>query len=154
MLSKSKMETVGAVSKLFTTASANGCSDCFSMLNRISLNLSSLCIHTILVTSGFPSVIVPVLSKTMALTFFVSSKLSASLIKIPFSAPFPTPTIMAVGVANPRAQGHAITNTVTRANNPCVNPSSPPNIIHEVNANKAIPITIGTKIPAILSTNF
>ena len=39
------------------------------------------------------------------------SKLSASLIKIPFSAPFPIPTIIAVGVANPKAHGQAITST-------------------------------------------
>jgi hypothetical protein len=33
------------------------------------------------------------------------------LIKIPFSAPFPTPTIIAVGVASPKAQGQATINT-------------------------------------------
>ena len=38
--------------------------------------------------------------------------------RIPCSAPLPTPTIMAVGVAKPKAQGHAITNIPTNANKP------------------------------------
>jgi len=33
------------------------------------------------------------------------------LIKIPFLTPTPIPTSTAVGVAKPKAQGHAITNT-------------------------------------------
>jgi hypothetical protein len=37
---------------------------------------------------------------------------------IPFSAPLPTPTIMAVGVASPSAQGQAITSTVAEAISP------------------------------------
>ncbi len=39
------------------------------------------------------------------------SRASAPFIKIPFSAPFPVPTIIAVGVANPKAQGQAIIRT-------------------------------------------
>ena len=39
------------------------------------------------------------------------SRLSISFIKIPFSAPFPIPTMIAVGVAKPRAHGQAITKT-------------------------------------------
>lgn len=35
----------------------------------------------------------------------------ADLIKIPFSAPFPVPTMMAVGVARPKAQGQEMTST-------------------------------------------
>ncbi|MNY19054.1 hypothetical protein D3C86_1524700 [compost metagenome] len=97
---------------------------------------------------------VPVLSKTIAFTFFANSRLSASLIKIPFSAPLPTPTIIAVGVANPKAHGHAITNTVTAARRPCTKPLSPPNTIHNTKVISAMPITTGTKIPAILSTSF
>ena len=38
-----------------------------------------------------------------------------SRIKIPFSAPSPVPTIKAVGVASPRAQGQAITKTAMAA---------------------------------------
>ena len=106
------------------------------------------------VTCGLPSVIVPVLSNIIASTFLANSRLSASFIKIPFSAPLPTPTIIAVGVANPNAQGQAITKTVTAANNPCTIPLSPPKKNHNINVRMAMPITTGTKIPAILSTNF
>ena len=39
------------------------------------------------------------------------SKVSPPLINIPFFAAIPTPTITAVGVANPIAQGHEMTRT-------------------------------------------
>ena len=42
-----------------------------------------------------------------------NSKLSALLIKMPFSAPLPVPTITEVGVAKPKAQGQAIIKTPT-----------------------------------------
>ena len=38
-----------------------------------------------------------------------------SRIRIPISAPRPVPTISAVGVANPKAQGQEITNTAIAA---------------------------------------
>ena len=65
------------------------------------------------VTCGLPSVIVPVLSKTMASTSCKVSKASADLIKIPWLAPLPVPTIIATGVAKPSAQGQEIINTET-----------------------------------------
>ena len=40
---------------------------------------------------------------------------SPLLIKIPFSAPIPEPTINAVGVARPKAQGQEITKTAVVA---------------------------------------
>jgi len=101
--------------------------------------------------SGEP---VPVLSRIITFIFLACSKLSASFIKIPISAPFPTPTIIAVGVANPKAQGQAITNTVTKASKPCVNPFSPPKIFQVINDAIAMIITTGTNTPAILSTIF
>ena len=106
------------------------------------------------VTWGFPSVMVPVLSNTIASTFRAISRLSASLIRMPHSAPFPMPTMIAVGVANPNAQGQAIINTVTAASNPWVNPFAGSKIIHNTNDNNAMPIMAGTKIAAILSTSF
>ncbi|WKZ72537.1 MAG: hypothetical protein QY308_13055 [Ignavibacteriaceae bacterium] len=109
--------------------------------------------HWISVTAGFPSVIVPVLSKIIESIFFASSKLSASFINIPCSAPLPIPTIIAVGVANPKAQGHAITSTVTIASNPCVNSLVPPITTHAASESRAIIITVGTKMADILSTN-
>ncbi len=63
------------------------------------------------VTEGLPTVRVPVLSKSIALILPDFSSTSPPLIKIPISAPLPVPTIMAVGVASPKAQGHAITST-------------------------------------------
>jgi hypothetical protein len=62
--------------------------------------------------------------------------------------------VIAVGVANPKAQGQAITNTETEANRACENEFSPPKIIQTPKVKIEIRITTGTKIPAILSTNF
>ncbi len=123
------------------------------MARRIPAFVLSLSFQKVATTSGFPSVIVPVLSSTMAFTFFAISRLSASFIKIPFSAPFPIPTMIAVGVASPRAHGHAITRTVTIANSPCVKLFSPPKIIHIARVRSEIRMTAGTKIDAILSTS-
>ena len=54
---------------------------------------------------------VPVLSKTMFLTLANSSKVLPPLIRIPLFTARPKPTITAVGVAKPIAQGHEITST-------------------------------------------
>ena len=54
---------------------------------------------------------VPVLSKITADKRLIFSRLAPPLIKIPFSAPIPVPTIIAVGVAKPSAQGQATTKT-------------------------------------------
>ena len=102
-------------SAFFTIASAKECSDPFSTdaasCSSFSLVTFALSLVTISVTIGFPFVNVPVLSKITVLILFAISRLSASLIKIPCSAPRPVPTIMAVGVANPMAQGQAIIKT-------------------------------------------
>lgn len=60
-------------------------------------------------TSGLPEVKVPVLSNTTTFIFSIFYKISAFLINIPNEAARPDPTITAVGVAKPRAQGHAMT---------------------------------------------
>src|SRR5699024_11503846 len=62
-------------------------------------------------TWAFPWVRVPVLSNTTTSILFSFSKTLALLISIPFVAPTPVETIIATGVAKPRAQGHEITNT-------------------------------------------
>ena len=49
----------------------------------------------------------------MMVTCPARSRLSALLMSIPFEAPTPVPTITAVGVARPRAHGHAVTSTET-----------------------------------------
>ena len=110
----------------------------------------SILIATTSVTAGRPCVIVPVLSRTTVFTLWAISSASPDLIRMPFSAPLPVPTIIATGVARPRAQGQEITRTVMaqeRANS---------NVAwsikyHTTNVTAAIPITTGTKIPAILS---
>ena len=44
-------------------------------------------------------------------TFLAVSRGSPPLMRIPFCAPTPVPTIMAVGVARPSAQGHEMSST-------------------------------------------
>ena len=96
----------------FTMASPRGCSELFSAdaVNCKSLSSSMLAAITS-VTSGFPSVIVPVLSKMMVWILWVVSRASPPFMRIPFSAPLPVPTMMAVGVASPKAHGQAMTRT-------------------------------------------
>ena len=71
---------------------------------------------------------------------------------IPFSAPFPVPTIIATGVANPNAHGQDITSTAIPIDNE--NSKDCPTINHIIVEIIDIKITIGTKIPLILSANF
>ena len=63
------------------------------------------------VTTGRPIVRVPVLSKTTVSRVCARSKTSPPLISNPCLAPSEVPTSTAVGVASPRAHGHATTNT-------------------------------------------
>ena len=60
-------------------------------------------------TFGQPDVSVPVLSKTTVVIELMRSNTSPPLIRTPKFAATPVPTITAVGVARPNAQGHAIT---------------------------------------------
>ena len=96
-------------------ASASGCSDGFS--SDAAMERSSACeifvIGTMSVTFGLPSVMVPVLSNITAFILCMVSRASAFFISMPFCAPKPVPTIIAVGVARPSAQGQAITSTET-----------------------------------------
>ena len=148
------MEISFSFCKVLTTASERGCSDSFSKLYSIFRVCSKPFSHRLSTTMGCPAVIVPVLSRIIVSIFWAISKLWASLIKIPFSAPFPMPTIMAVGVAKPNAQGQAIINTVTIANNPLVKPFVGAKNIHAIKAIIEMLIIAGTKNRAILSTNF
>ena len=94
----------------------------------------------------------PVLSKTAAFTVWVISRISPLRIKIPFSAPSPVPTITAVGVASPKAQGQAITSTLV--NTLSAKEISLPAISHAAAVITAIVITTGTNTPATLSAVF
>ena len=60
-----------------------------------------------------PSVMVPVLSKRTVPTELVLSRISAFRMRSPAWAPFPEDTMMATGVASPRAHGQAMTRTET-----------------------------------------
>ena len=97
---------------------------------------------------------VPVLSRTIAFTLYDCSKASASLIRIWFSAPLPTPTIIAVGVARPNAHGHAITSTLIAEMSACAKCAFPPAIIHTAKVITETDMITGTNTAAILSTNF
>ena len=84
----------------------------------------------------------------MSILWAISSA-SPDFISMPFSAPFPVPTIMATGVASPRAQGHEITSTaipIDRANS-----KELPTISQVAVLIMAISITKGTNTPEILS---
>ncbi len=98
-------------------ASPSGCSDPTSTLAATRRTSSFVCpiAGTISVTSGLPLVMVPVLSKTIVSISFRVCRAAPWRISTPFSAPMPLPTMRAVGVASPRAQGHAITRVETNA---------------------------------------
>ncbi len=84
------------------------------------------------------------------MTDFILSRLSTFFIIIPFEAPKPVPTIIAVGVASPRAHGQAITMTAMKFSIAAVNEMS--NTKYQVRkVITANPITIGTKTDATLS---
>ncbi|MDD3052706.1 MAG: hypothetical protein PHR06_16430 [Candidatus Cloacimonetes bacterium] len=99
-----------------TIASANGCSDLDSSQTAICKikSWSYPSTDVISVTSGFHSVIVQVLSKTIISTLQRVSSGSHHLIRIHFSAHLPVHTIRAVGVARPNAHGQAITITAAK----------------------------------------
>ena len=94
------------------------------------------------VTAGLPSVKVPVLSKTITFILPINSIASPLLNKIPCSAPRPIPTVKAVGVAKPKAQGQAMIKTVIVAT---IATNQFPRINQTITVSKAIPRTAGTK---------
>ena len=65
----------------------------------------------------------------------------------------PIPTIKAAGVAKPKAQGQAITNTEIEFIKAVCKSYGAKMKYHAKNVVKAIPTTLGTKIDAILSVN-
>ena len=80
------------------------------------------------------------------------SNASPDLMRIPFSAPFPVPTMMATGVARPSAQGQEMTSTeipMETANSGVCPARSQP-----MEAARAMPMTTGTNTPEILSASF
>ncbi|MBA7674188.1 hypothetical protein ES703_82395 [subsurface metagenome] len=78
------------------------------------------------------------------LILLIDSNESPPLIKIPFSAPFPVPTITAVGIAKPKAHGQDITTIEVKTNKDNSSPI-PAMKYQNKNAPIAINTTIGTK---------
>ena len=85
----------------------------------------------------------------MVSIFCKFSKLSAFFTKIPYWAALPVPTIIATGVAKPKAHGQETTSTLIAQVKAKV--KSAPASIHIISVAAAIPMTIGTNTPATLS---
>ena len=140
-----------------TIACASGCSLLCSIEATNSSKLSSFFMADwsgdimTSVTVVCPTVIVPVLSRNIVLILAVFSKVSLSRNNIPSSAPRPTPTTIAAGVANPSAQGHAITSTDTMYIIAVVK-VTPPNQNQPPKVRIANTITPGTNTDETLST--
>ncbi|MPM26672.1 hypothetical protein SDC9_73176 [bioreactor metagenome] len=79
-------------------------------MRRISSSVPSNAL--IFVTTGFPTVRVPVLSKATVSTFPAFSRYSPPFMRIPFPAPFPMPATMETGADITIAPGHDITRSV------------------------------------------
>ena len=103
------------------------------------------------VTSGCPEVMVPVLSRITVSMEWRFSRLSADLMRMPYSAAFPVPTMIATGVARPRAQGQEMTSTAMALDR--ANSKSCPATIHTMAVRMAMPMTTGTKMPLTLSAS-
>ena len=69
--------------------------------------------------------------------------------RMPFLAPMPLPTIMATGVARPRAQGQEMTRTQMAYSRALE--TGAPSRIHRMNTRIAMRITAGTKTADTLS---
>ena len=81
------------------------------------------------VSAGVPRVIVPVLSRTTAVTRRAVSSASPLPMRMPSSAARPVPTMTAVGVASPSAHGQAMMSTamvvvIAMVSQPVSGPSS------------------------------
>ncbi len=134
-------------------ASPKGCSEPLSAL-AVSLSTSSS-VNPLnaakSVSSGSPLVIVPVLSKTMAWSLWAFSKCSPPLMRMPFSAPLPVPTMIEVGVASPKAQGQAITKTAVMLISALVKLPGAPMKYQPRKVKAATPTTTGTNLLEIIS---
>ena len=103
-------------------------------------------------TTGRPSVMVPVLSKTTVVTLAPISSAVPLRMKMPRRAAAPVPAMIAVGVARPSAHGQAISTTAMAWASACVAgapPSSQPPAV-----TPAMPMTPGTKTEEIRSASF
>ena len=90
---------------------------------------------------------------TSVSTFSRISSASAFLISTPARAPRPTPTMIAIGVANPKAQGHAMMSTATAFTSACARRGCGPSRNHATNAAAAMATTAGTNHAATRSAS-
>ena len=97
------------------------------------------------VTAGTPRVSVPVLSKTTVSIARAVSSASASRKRTPRSAAAPMPTITAVGVARPSAQGQAMMSTEMKVRSAKVSAGGGPTISQTAKAVAARMMTAGVK---------
>src|SRR5439155_523995 len=99
-----------------TIAWPNGCSEPVSADAAMRSNSSGVYRPKGMtsVTEGVPFVSVPVLSKTTVVRRCAFSRYSPPLMRRPFSAPLPVPTMIAAGVAMPRAHGQAMISTAMK----------------------------------------
>ena len=95
-------------------APASGCSEPVSRLaaSRSTPSASYPSAVSTDATLGLPKVTVPVLSNTTQVSLPADCSASPLRIRMPFCAARPTATMMEMGVANPKAQGQAMTSTV------------------------------------------
>ena len=103
------------------------------------------------VSSGRPSVRVPVLSSASRVASERFWSEAASRTRIPCRAARPMPTMRAIGVARPSAQGQAMRRTETADCSPITQP--PPATIQTISVTIETPRTTGTKTDAALSAN-
>ena len=92
------------------------------------------------------------MSRTTVSTSFARWSASPDLIRIPWLAPTPVPTMMATGVASPSAQGQEMTSTAIAEET--ANSAPAPAISHTASVTSAIPMTMGTNTPATLSASW
>ncbi len=121
------------------TAAARGCSlDCSSpAASRSSSDSSWPGDVTTETTRGFPSVRVPVLSKTRVSIRSRTSSASAFFTRTPAPAPRPVPTMIDIGVARPSAHGQAMISTATALTRACASRGSGPKVAHAMNVMSA-----------------
>ena len=132
---------------------ANGCSEPDSSVaaNRNTACSSCSPATNTSVTFGAPRVMVPVLSRIIAVIFDAVCRASPLRIRTPASAALPTPTITDIGVARPSAQGQAIINTVVADTMANATAGSGPKLSQVKALTTAIIITTGTKYAEMTS---
>ena len=130
-----------------TIAAASGCSEDFSTppASRSISFSSTPGLITTSVSTGLPCVIVPVLSRITLWSFCAVCSAVPSRIRMPFSAPSPTPVVSDIGVAMPSAQGHAMMSVVTATISANTMRGSGPYVYQAMKPRMARIATVGVK---------